>query len=187
MLTYVTCDELLHPTETLLKINEATEDTASTSNEDIAVVSNTPIETQDTDISEVQSTTPVPKRNLSILKRALLICAPIILIAISVSVYCYVYANEDAKEISEEAQFQLVESRTNVESDKGRAYELIFLCPAGTSSDFLTSHAKSISHAWESGEYKDSTENVLVVSYYSSVTNFNTKGDTYFQILFLKN
>lgn len=184
----ITCDELLHPTETLQKINEVAENAVSTSDEDITVAPNDSIETQDTaDTSEVQTIIPSSRRNLSILKRALLICAPIIVIAFSVSVYCYVYANEDANEISEESQFQLVESRTNVESDKGPAYELMFLCPAGTSSDVLVSHANSISNAWKSGEYEDSTENVLIVSYYSSFNDINAKNATYFQILFIKN
>ena len=183
----VTCDELLHPTETLQKINETVEDTFSTPDEDNAIVSNDAMEMQDVDtLSDVQTIVSAPKRNLSILKRALLICAPIIVIAVSVGVYCYIRANNEAKKDSETSPFQLVETRTNVESDNGPAYELVFLCTSDTSENLFRTHSKVISDAWDNGEYEDSTENVLIVSYYLSLNDINTKDAAYFRGTFLK-
>ena len=176
----VTCDELLHPTETLQKINETSEDTFSTPDEDNAVVSNDSMEMQDTDtLSDVQ--TAAPKRNLSILKRAWLICAPIIVIAISVGVYCYIHTNNEAREISVESAFQLVETRANVESEHGPAYELVFLCASNTSENLFRSHSKSISDAWDNGEYEASTENALIVSYFLSLNDIHIRDNACFR------
>lgn len=175
----VTCDELLHPTETLEKLDAEQVNNDSISCEDITIAQEKTIKTQ--------SVAHGSKREIFMLKQVLLACILLFAVAIGICAYRYIHDIKTSEEISIESQFQLVETRTNVESAKGPAYELIYFYPIGTSRDLLVSHAESISAAWRNGEFSGSTEETLIVSYYSSIEDFTDPDTTGFRIYFLKN
>ena len=110
----VSCEDLLHPTETLQKMTEALDD-------------NTTLKCDVTDAdlcndSESEfnpaPTTITQKRRMFTPKRILLACMLIVVLAICICVYVYTHA-----------EFTFVEARTNVESQYGPAYELVYHHP----------------------------------------------------------
>jgi len=168
----VTCDDLLHPTEALEKLK-------------VPMKKDDVIGTQ-VDIKEAKKVASEAKL-IYITKRWLLVFSSILFTLILICACCYHHLIKRSDDNSTNSQFQLVESRTNVESAKGPAYELIYIYPDGTSRDSLVSHAESISDMWRNGGYIDSAEETLIVSYYSSIENINNQNATSFRIYFLKN
>ena len=165
----VSCEDLLHPTETLQKMTEAADD-------------NTTLKCDDTDAdlcndSELEFTpapTTIPqKRRMFTPKRILLACMLIVVLAISVCAYIYTHA-----------EFTFVEARTNVETQYGPAYELVFCHEIKYPTHVFIEHADNLLEAWKNGTYADSTENVLIVTYYLSDTNTNNWEDAYFQMYY---
>lgn len=168
----VSCEDLLHPTETLQKMTEASDD-------------NTTLECNDTDDDlcndpepEFNSvpTTIIQKRKLFTPKRILLACMPIVILAISTCVYLYINAN-----------FTFVEARTNVESQYGPAYELVYHHPIKLPEEVYLKHAEKLTESWEDGEYVDCTEKVLIVSYFLSLEDIDNSNDVFFRCCYLNN
>lgn len=167
----VSCEDLLHPTETLEKINEL-------SDKNIPPVCDNTISVPDNDheskpVSE--STVITPKRKLFTPKRILLACIPIIVLVISICAYGYTHA-----------EFTFVEARTNVESQYGPAYELVFYHKTKYPTHVFEEHACDLQEAWEKGSYSESNENLLIISYYLSIDSVDNWDKAYHRSFYFK-
>lgn len=154
----ISCDDLLHPTETLEKLKE---------------LENLPQKQLVTKTPLSHSAVTSPKK---IWKLIALVNIPMLLI---ICVTFYLYTLQD---------FNYIEARTNVDTPYGPAYELIFISRARFSEGVFLKHAQDLNNQWENGELKESAENVLIVSYYLSVDDISEwdEHNTYFQFVYLK-
>lgn len=168
----VSCEDLLHPTETLQKMTEALDDNATL---ECDVTDADLCNDSESEFNSAQ-TTITQKRKLFTPKRIILACMPIVILAISTCVYLYINAN-----------FTFVEARTNVESQYGPAYELVFCQPIKLWDDVFTRHADKLAKSWGNGEYVDSTEDVFIVSYFSSLEDIDIWNDVSFRCYYFNN
>ena len=168
----VSCEDLLHPTETLQKMTEASD-------------YNTTLECNDTDDdlcndpeSEFNSapTTITHKRKLFTPKRIILACMLAVTLLVSICAYAYAHA-----------AFTFVEARTNVESQYGPAYELVYHHPIKLPEEVYLKHAEKLAESWKDGEYVDCTEKVLIVSYFLSLEDIDNSNDVFFRCCYLNN
>lgn len=169
----VSCEDLLHPTETLQKMTEALDDNATPECDDTDTdLCNNP----EPEFNSVPTTIP-QKRKLFTPKRIILACMLIVVLAVSVCAYVYTHV-----------EFTFVEARTNVETQYGPAYELVYYHKTKYPTHVFIEHASNLQEAWQNGNYTESTENVLIISYYLSKDNINDWDKTYFQMChFLEN
>lgn len=168
----VTCDELLHPTETLEKMNEL-------SDENIPPACDNTISVPDNDHESKlasESTVITQKRKLFTPKRILLACIPIIVLVISICAYGYSQTN-----------FRFIEARTNVMTEHGPAYELVYCQKQNLDGDTFMAHASSIHEQWKEGAYSDSSEEVLLVTYYPSNATIDNLDALAFRAVFFLN
>lgn len=169
----VSCEDLLHPTETLQKMSEMSD--ANTS----LVCDDTDVDLCNDPVSEFNSaaTTIPQKRRMFTPKQILLACMLAMTLLVSICAYAYAHAD-----------FKFVEARTNVESPYGPAYELVYYHKTKYPTHVFIEHASNLQEAWQNGNYTESTENVLIISYYLSKDNINDWDKTYFQMChFLEN
>ena len=83
--------------------------------------------------------------------------------------------------------FTLIETRRNVDTSHGPAYELIYRLDDTTfDNQMIIEFANAVADDWHLGKYSDSSENVLVISFYLTSDNTTNFDDTYFQALYLK-
>lgn len=168
----VSCEDLLHPTETLKKISQLSDDNAPLVREDMTTFFNN---TNETDLS-AEAVVITKRRKLFTPKRTLLACMLILVLAISTCVY---FCNQ--------GNFTFVEARTNVESQYGLAYELVFYHKTKYPTHVFEEHAGSLQEAWENGKYSESNENILIVSYYLSKDSVDSWDEAYHRSFYLRN
>lgn len=168
----VSCEDLLHPTETLKKISQLSDDSTPLECDDMATVFDNASEAE---LSSVP-TTITQKRKLFTPKRILLACIPIIVLVISICAYGYSQTN-----------FRFIEARTNVETSYGPAYELVFYQPSKLPDEAYAKHADKLAESWRDGEYADCTEDVFIVSYYSSLMDVDIWNDVFFRCYYFNN
>ena len=98
----------------------------------------------------------------------------IVVLAISVCVYVYTHAN-----------FTFEEARTNVETQYGPAYELVYYHKTKSPTHVFEEHACDLQEAWEKG-YSESNENLLIVSYYLSIDSVDNWDKAYHRSFYFK-
>lgn len=168
----VSCEDLLHPTETLKKISQLSDDSTPLECDDMATVFNNASEAE---LSSVP-TTITQKRKLFTPKQILLACILIILFVISIYTYSHRQAN-----------FRFIKARTNVMTEHGPAYELVYCQKQILDSDTFMAHASSIHEQWKNGSYSDSSEEVLLVTYYPSKATIDNLDALTFRAVFFLN
>lgn len=156
----ISCDDLLHPTETLSKESAPS-------------------------IKTSWFTTPFSFSP----KKILLICIPVFLLGISLGVIgSHALTPHIIPVVSENNDlYTLIETRRNVDTSHGSAYELIYrLSDTTFNNQMIIEFANAVADAWKLGHFPDSTENVLVISFYPASDNTANSDDTYFQALYIK-
>ncbi len=149
----VTYDELLNPKQTLEKFENQQDFTLSSK----VITANQP--------------SLKPLHFLS--KKNVFIGLILLIIATCISLF--------AIPLFKQPNLEFIEARTNVESDFGPAYELVYCINTKISEDFLLSHSDSLAEAWKTGTYNDCNENIFIVSYYLSKNDTNNKDNVFFQ------
>ena len=168
----VSCEDLLHPTETLQKMTEMSDANTSLVCDDTDVdLCNNP----ESEFSPAPTTIP-QKRRMFTPKRILLACMLIVVLAICICVYVYTHA-----------EFTFVEALTNVESQYGPAYELVYHHPIKLPEEVYLKHAEKLAESWKDGEYVDCTEKVLIVSYFLSLEDVDNLNNVFFRCCYLNN
>ena len=84
-------------------------------------------------------------------------------------------------------QFTFVEANTAVDSRHGPAYELVYhIHNIELTTNEIARFADSIANDWDNGKYPDSTENVLIISFYAPDADIYKPYDVYFSSTYLK-
>lgn len=177
----VSCDELLHPTDTLAKMNTNTSDR----NPDIceAITLNEAME--DNIPAKDASPAPLPIPFFLSTKKLFLICIPIFIFGIMLGsiVSHTVYSHRPAPS----EQFTFVEANTAVDSAYGPAYELVYyIHDTELTNNEIARFANTLANDWDAGNYPDSTENVLIISFYAPDSGIYKPYDVYFSSTYLK-
>lgn len=165
---HISCDELLHPTETLTKMCEPIANSTPDVDESIETT-----EKPATDMY-IEDTPPPSKQSIFTSKKLLLICIPILILTISLGII-------GIKTIYFSEPYKLIETRNNVSTRKGNAYEIILVLNSKLGREDLMIYSDYIAHEWRSGAYPDSTEDVLVISFYLSDMYASLETLVYFQ------
>lgn len=121
--------------------------------------------------------------------KILFLCIPILLAGIFLGIIgSYVLMPHTTTVVSEHNEFfTLIETRRNVDTSHGPAYELIYRLDDTTfDNQMIIEFANAVADDWHLGKYSDSSENVLVISFYLTSDNTTNFDDTYFQALYLK-
>lgn len=168
----ITCDELLNPTETLQKLNNQSAIPVIEMKETVEAPVIVTIEEKR--VQRKQTFTP---------KLLFLLIVPAALVtALFIFKLTTSYTLTDGNE-----QFKYIQSRNNVETPYGPAYELIFYQENTYSHETYTKYADELAKEWRAGAYKDSVENVFIVSYYTSGENIDNWHDVYCRCFYLNN
>ena len=179
----ISCDDLLHPTDTLAKMNTDITDTAPDLSELI-----TPDEaTADTIPTEDASPEPLskPKHHFLPAKNAFLLYIPIFILGILLgSTVSYMVSSYSPKPSE---PFTFVEANTAVDSRHGPAYELVYhIHNIELTTNEIAQFADSIANDWDNGKYPDSTEDVLIISFYAPDAGIYKPDRVFFSATYLK-
>lgn len=166
-LLHISCDELLHPENTLKKLQaptfqRETENTIMEKNFDVL------------DESALMHQIFLAIKNrlfrhkFSIAVLIFIICLVTLLFPTFINHY-------------KQHTFRLMDTHKYVMTDFGPAYELVFYHPYKSTDEKMLSHADHIEELWQSGYYEDSTENILVLTYYLSKDDINNSKEIFFQ------
>lgn len=140
----ISCDDLLHPTETLQKLEASPNDTllfAQDSSEKAPVCTEEPCP---------------PKRKKFFHSKRFYICSAFVFLLCSV--FCIDYIRKPA--------FTLQETRYEVDSSHGKAVECIYIVNKYISQQKLSDMAYSIGNDWKTGKYPEWTEDTLILRFY---------------------
>ena len=179
----VSCDELLHPTDTLAKMNTNTSDRNPDICEaitlDEAMGDNIPVEDA--------SPAPLPKQKYFFLsaKSILLIYIPVFILGIMLgSIISHTIYSHRPDPLE---QFTFVEANNAVDSAYGPAYELVYyIHDTKLTNNEIIRFANTLANDWDAGKYPDSTENVLIINFYAPDADIYKPYDVYFSSTYLK-
>ena len=162
----ITGDELLHPAETLQKMNNSSNRSTLSRND-----------YTDTDFDNASEPVIVTQsRILFTPKRVCFSCIIAIVLVMSIFVYDYT-----------QTKFTFVKARTNVETPYGPAYELVYYHKTKYPTHVFEKHACDLQEAWKKENYSESSENLLIVSYYLSIDSVESWDKAYQRFFYLKN
>ena len=159
----VKCDELLHPAETLQKMNKSSGRNTLSKNDDTGALSD----------NTSEPVVVAQRRMLFTTKRVLFACMIAVVLVMGIFIYSYT-----------QTKFTFIEVHTNVETSYGPAYELVYYHKAKSPTYVFIEHADSLLESWQNGTYTNSTEDVLIITYYRSKDSINNWEDAYFQMYY---
>lgn len=154
----ISCDDLLHPTETLQKLEASPNDTlhfAQDSSEEAPVC--------------IEEPCP-PKRKKLFHSRRFYICSAFVFLLCSV--FCIDYIRKPA--------FTLQETRRKVDSPYGKSVECIYTLNKYIPQQKLSDMTVSIEDDWREGKYPEWAEDILILRFY------NQKGEEELFFVFLR-
>lgn len=178
---HISCDDLLHPTETLTHMASAVD--ASTSNpctdsEDEGLNEESSTSVTETDIHSS------PQYFIFTPKKILLLCMPILILGMVIGIIgSRIFPpNHTVAAVTESNEaYTLMEARNDVETKYGPAYEFIYILGQELSTDVLIEHANLIVDNWKEDIYTDATEDNLIISYYLTFKDVENANQPYFR------
>lgn len=183
----ISCDDLLHPTETLTKMASVSNTSPlnlCADSADETLVEETPTTVTETDIY------PTSRYFIFTPKKILLLCIPIMLLGITLGVILSstLGLNTAASVVTESNKaYTFVEAHNEVETRHGPAYELVYrLNTEELSTNTIIKFANAVADDWCLGKYSESTEDVLVISFYLPDTDIIESAKTYLQATYFK-
>ena len=179
----ISCDDLLHPTATLVKMNEEITDHPS----DISDTMTLDEVTKNTIPTEDASPEPLskPKHHFFPSKNAFLLCIPIFILGVLLGVIASYTISSYRPKPSE--QFTFVEANTAVDSRHGPAYELVYhIHNTELTTDEIIQFSNSVANDWDKGKYPDSTEHVLIINFYAPDSDLYKPDEVFFASTYFK-
>lgn len=173
----ISCDDLLHPTDTLSKMHLTTTEYNSEFYNDIEINESTSNET------DAEDTLQPSKDSIFTFKKTLLVCIPLLILVLIGGIIGFT-AHQHS--LAASTSYILADTRSNLDTPNGSAYELIFYIDSKSDRAELLERSDSVAEEWRAGSYNDSTENVLIVSIYLSGTNIEDWNSAYFRATYFR-